>query len=138
MGRSGGLGWAGLRVRGSAAGAGHPHVDDVLHDRAHLVVGEAAQALGRHAHDDRPDPAGEVRAARGAVVVGRVVERVDGQADGAAFMARQMAVGASELRDLVASAYREAAGVRVGWPAVAVADVEAGTVDPWVSMIGSD
>ena len=62
----------------------------------------------------------------------------DGQADGAAFMARQMAVGASELRDLVASAYREAAGVRVGWPAVAVADVEAGTVDPWVSMIGSD
>lgn len=62
----------------------------------------------------------------------------DGQPAGAAFMADRMATGASELRDLVASAYYESVGVRVGWPAVAVADVEDGTVDPWVSMIGSD
>jgi hypothetical protein len=48
---------------------------------ADLVVGEPAGALVGHAHDDRPDPAGQVGTTGRRVVVGGVVERVDAQLD---------------------------------------------------------
>jgi hypothetical protein len=60
----------------------------------------------------------------------------DAQARG--FVAERLAAGASALRDLVADAWRASASGRAGWPAVSVADVEAGRVDPFDSMYGVD
>ncbi len=57
---------------------------------------------------------------------------------GEAFAAERLAAGASELRDLVAAAWRASARDNVGWPAVSVGDVEAGKVDPYDSLFGVD
>ena len=57
---------------------------------------------------------------------------------GAAFAITRLAAGAAELRDLTVLAWRESASSRVGWPAVSVAEVEAGTADPWDSLVGTD
>lgn len=61
-------------------------------------------------------------------------------ARGRAFATERLAHGASKLRDFTVDAWRASANARVGWPAIAVADVEAGrlTVDPWPSLNGSD
>lgn len=61
-----------------------------------------------------------------------------GDMRGAAFAVERLGAGAGELRDLIVLAWRESAGARVGWPAVAVAEVEAGAADPWDAMIGTD
>jgi len=61
-----------------------------------------------------------------------------GQAKGADFAAARLGAGASELRDLIVLAWRESATTKVGWPAINVADVEAGKVDPYVSLVGDD
>jgi hypothetical protein len=61
-----------------------------------------------------------------------------GQTKGAEFAAQRVGAGASELRDLIVEAWRASAGAKVGWPEVSVAAVEAGTVDPYESMIGAD
>src|SRR3954468_3063523 len=66
----------------SAPRVGHALVDDGLHDRADLVVGDASESVGGDGHDDREDLARQVRAAGGGVVVGGVVETVDGELDG--------------------------------------------------------
>ena len=55
-----------------------------------------------------------------------------------AFVNARLAAGASELRDLIVLAWRDSADSRIGWPAVEVAAVEAGTADPWLAMIGED
>lgn len=55
-----------------------------------------------------------------------------------AFMLARLAAGASELRDLITAAWRDAGDARVGWPAIRVSEVEAGAVDPWDSMVGVD
>jgi len=57
---------------------------------------------------------------------------------GAAFATQRIAAGASELRDLTTLAWRASANVSIGWPAVKVAEVEAGTADPWLAMVGED
>lgn len=62
----------------------------------------------------------------------------EGDPRGAAFATARIAAGAAELRDLTVEAWRASAGASIGWPAVKVSEVEAGTVDPWVSMIGAD
>jgi hypothetical protein len=49
---------------------------------APLVVRQPPSALVGDAHDDRPDPAGQVGPAGRAVVVGRVVERVHAELHG--------------------------------------------------------
>ena len=54
------------------------------------------------------------------------------------FAARRLAAGATALRDLVVDAWQASARARVGWPAVGVADVEAGRFDPYVSLYGID
>ena len=42
-------------------------------------------------------------------------------------------VGAAELRDMLVSPPGRASGeASIGWPAVKVAEVEAGTADPWL------
>ena len=59
-------------------------------------------------------------------------------ARGAAFATERLAAGAAELRDLTILAWRGSGTASIGWPAVKVAEVEAGAVDPWVSLIGED
>jgi len=61
-----------------------------------------------------------------------------GDRRGEAFAAQRLAAGAAELRDMVAQAWRASATAQVGWPAIKVADVEAGSVDPYDSLYGLD
>jgi hypothetical protein len=49
-----------------------------------------------------------------------------------------LAAGAAELRDLITLAWRDAGTQSIGWPAVRVAEVEAGTADAWAAMVGED
>ena len=57
---------------------------------------------------------------------------------GTAFATQQLAVGASELRDLIVEAWRASANRNVGWRPVAVQDVLSGKVDPYKSLYGID
>jgi hypothetical protein len=57
---------------------------------------------------------------------------------GVAFAAERMAAGATELRDLIVEAWRAGGTAQIGWPAVNVADVEAGKVDPFDALYGVD
>jgi hypothetical protein len=61
-----------------------------------------------------------------------------GDRRGVEFATVRIAAGASELRDLILEAWRASAKTEVGWPKVKVADVEAGTADPWEAMLGRD
>lgn len=61
-----------------------------------------------------------------------------GDARGRAFAAARLAAGASELRDLIVGAWRASAAGEVGYPAVKVADVEAGKLDPFDALFGAD
>ncbi|MEO8113525.1 MAG: S1/P1 Nuclease [Phenylobacterium sp.] len=61
-----------------------------------------------------------------------------GDPRGPAFATQQLAVGASELRDLTVEAWRASATQTVGWKPVAVADVVAGRVDPYPALYGID
>jgi hypothetical protein len=51
---------------------------------------------------------------------------------------QQLAVAASELRDLIALAWDASANMEVGWKPVSVADVVAGRVDPYPALTGVD
>jgi hypothetical protein len=62
----------------------------------------------------------------------------DSDARGGAFATARLAAGASELRDLFILAWRDSADDSIGWPAVKVNEVEAGTADPWLAMYGED
>jgi len=62
----------------------------------------------------------------------------NGDARGRAFVAARLAAGASELRDELLDAWRASAAAQVGWPAVKVADVLAGGLDPFDSLYGLD
>ncbi len=57
---------------------------------------------------------------------------------GGAFVTERLAAGAAELRDWITAAWRASASSSIGWPAVKVAEVEAGTADPWLAMVGAD
>ena len=57
---------------------------------------------------------------------------------GAAFVNERLAAGAGELRDFIVSAWTASGSASIGWPAVKVAEVEAGTADPWIAMVGED
>lgn len=61
-----------------------------------------------------------------------------GDPRGTAFAVQQLAVGASELRDIVVEAWRASADRTVGWRPVAVKDVLAGKVDPYPALYGID
>ncbi|WP_372706827.1 S1/P1 Nuclease [Brevundimonas sp.] len=62
----------------------------------------------------------------------------DADPRGATFATARLAAAASELRDMIATAWRASADVSIGWPAVKVAEVQAGTADPWLAMYGED
>ena len=61
-----------------------------------------------------------------------------GDARGRAFASARLAAGASELRDDIIGAWRASGAQDVGWPAIKVADVIAGKVDPFDSLYGAD
>ncbi len=58
--------------------------------------------------------------------------------DGKAFAAARVAAGADELRDMIVDAWHASADAKIGYPQVAVKDVEAGTVDALGSLQGED
>jgi len=61
-----------------------------------------------------------------------------GNARGTDFAATRLAVGASELRDVIVEAWRASENRQVGWKPVAVKDVVAGRVDPYPALYGVD
>jgi hypothetical protein len=61
-----------------------------------------------------------------------------GDPRGTAFAVQRMAVGASELRDVIVEAWRASLKAKVGWKPVAVEDVVAGRVDPYPALYGID
>jgi hypothetical protein len=61
-----------------------------------------------------------------------------GDPRGTALATRQLAVGATELRDLIVEAWRVSGREAVGYKPVSVADVEAGRVDPYPALYGTD
>ena len=61
-----------------------------------------------------------------------------GDARGREFAAARLAAGATELRDDIVLAWRASTTADVGWPAVKVADVLAGKIDPFDSLFGED
>ena len=50
--------------------------------------------------------------------------------EGKAFLTKQIALGAAELRDMIVDAWKASDAGTVGYPGVKVSDIEAGTVDP--------
>ena len=61
-----------------------------------------------------------------------------GDPRGTAMAVDRIAVGASELRDVIVEAWRLSETSKVGWRPVAVKDVLAGKVDPYPSLYGID
>jgi hypothetical protein len=61
-----------------------------------------------------------------------------GDPRGPAFATERLAVGASELRDLIVMAWKASDDAKAGWKPVKVADVEAGKVDPFDALHGTD
>ncbi|MDZ4374731.1 MAG: S1/P1 Nuclease [Phenylobacterium sp.] len=57
---------------------------------------------------------------------------------GPAFASDRLAVGASELRDLIVEAWRDSGKSKVGWKPVAVEDVLAGKVNPYAALYAVD
>ena len=55
-----------------------------------------------------------------------------------AIVTKQLAAGASELRDQIVDAWRQSAQITVGFPLVQVSDIEAGIVQVTPSTFGSD
>ena len=54
--------------------------------------------------------------------------------EGKAFVTRQLALGAAELRDMIVDAWHESDKLAVGYPPVNVTDVEAGKTDPYEAL----
>jgi hypothetical protein len=61
-----------------------------------------------------------------------------GDPRGAAFATRQIAIGASELRDVIVMAWRGADKQTVGWRPVPLADILSGKVDPYSAFYAID
>lgn len=61
-----------------------------------------------------------------------------GDPRGVTFATNRLAAGASELRDMIVSAWRASDKATVGWPATRVDDVLAGKVDPFEALYGKD
>ena len=51
---------------------------------------------------------------------------------------KQIAIGASELRDMIVSAWKTADGLSVGWKPVPLADILAGKTDPYNAFYAID
>src|SRR5690606_39155391 len=73
------------QVGGGAVGAGQSGRDDPVGDVGDLLGGGAPEAVGGDHADDREDPARDVGPAGRGVVVGGVVERLDGSSRSSAW-----------------------------------------------------
>ena len=60
------------------------------------------------------------------------------QESGKAFASKRLAAGASELRDLIVDAWRRSAEVSIGYPPVAVRDIESGKINALNVLQGVD
>ncbi len=58
--------------------------------------------------------------------------------EGVRFAIQRLAAGASELRNLLVTAWSDSSRQTVGWPAVSLADVESGKVDAYLALYGND
>jgi hypothetical protein len=58
--------------------------------------------------------------------------------EGRAFAAQRVAAGADQLRDMIIDAWHASADAKVGYPQVAVKDVEAGSADALGALQGED
>jgi hypothetical protein len=58
--------------------------------------------------------------------------------EGKAFAAARIAAGTAELRDMIVDAWRASASASVGYPPLAVSDIEAGKIDALGSLAGQD
>jgi hypothetical protein len=110
---------------------------------ARLDAVEAAMTAPRlEGFEMRPRVAGYLKTTLAEVRPFYVLEKAggfrDADARGAEFVINRLAAGASELRDLYVLAWRDSADDNIGWPIVKVAEVEAGTADPWLAMYGED
>jgi len=61
-----------------------------------------------------------------------------GDPRGTAMAVERIAVGASELRDVIVEAWRASKNSKIGWRPVAVQDVLDGKVDPYPALYGTD
>ena len=61
-----------------------------------------------------------------------------GDPRGTAFATKQLAIGASELRDMIAEAWAASLTQTVGWRPVPVQDVLSGKTDPYAALYGID
>ncbi len=61
-----------------------------------------------------------------------------GTAEGKAFAVERLAAAVVELRDLIADAWTASDDAQIGYPAIAVKDVEAGKVDALDPLRGED
>ena len=116
---------------------------DFVRDRVNLQGIEAAMTTPRlDGFELRARTADYLLVSLGEVAPFYRLEKAGGfvEADprGGNFATVRLAAAASELRDLIVLAWREAGTRAVGWPNVKVAEVEAGTADPWLAMIGQD
>ena len=116
---------------------------DFVRDHVRFQEVEAAMPAPRlDGFELRPRIAGYLRTTLAEVTPFYRLEKAGGFAPGDArgirFATGRLAAGAAELRDLITIAWRLSANSEVGWPKVKVADVEAGTADPWLPMIGGD
>ena len=59
-------------------------------------------------------------------------------AEGKSFTAARIAAGAAELRDMIVDAWRASDNAKVGYPEIAVVDIEAGRVDALGPLQGED
>jgi hypothetical protein len=62
----------------------------------------------------------------------------NGDERGRSFSEMMLAGAAAELRDLITDAWESSSYGSVGWPELKVADIEAGTVDPYENLVGTD
>ncbi|MBW8732802.1 MAG: hypothetical protein JF571_00560 [Asticcacaulis sp.] len=66
-------------------------------------------------------------------------ELVDGNADMKTFVAKQLGLGATTLRNALVDAWRDSKSIKLGYPAYVYDDFVAGKVeDPWISLYGGD
>jgi hypothetical protein len=58
--------------------------------------------------------------------------------DGKAFVAKRLAAGVTELRDMIADAWRRSADMSVGSPPIPVEDIETGETNAFDALRGTD
>ena len=120
-----------------------PFEGDLVRANVNLADVEAKMSPPRAFPGTIDQRIGEYLAATGAQVVPFYeMEKAGGvkpgDPRGPAFATRQIAIGASELRDLIVLAWQASGNQTVGWKPVQVADVLSGKVDPYPALSAID